>query len=48
MEGHGVLMHGNPLRPPGEATTVRVREGKVMRTDGPFAQSREKWPPTGS
>ncbi|UUZ65643.1 YciI family protein [Polaromonas sp. P1-6] len=42
MEGHGVLMHGNPLRPPGEATTVRVREGKVVRTDGPFAQSREK------
>jgi hypothetical protein len=42
MEGRGILKYGNPLRPPGEAATVRVREGKVRVTDGPFAGSREK------
>ena len=42
MEGRGILKHGNPLRPPGEATTVRVRDGKRVLSDGPFADSREK------
>ena len=42
MEGRGVRVYGNPLRPPGDATTVRVREGKVILTKGPFAKSKEK------
>ena len=42
MEGRDILKHGNPLRPPAEATTVRVRKGKVVLTDGPFTDSAEK------
>jgi hypothetical protein len=33
---------GNPLQPTATATTVRVREGKAMTTDGPFAETREQ------
>jgi hypothetical protein len=33
---------GNPLQPVATATTVRVREGKTMTTDGPFAETREQ------
>jgi hypothetical protein len=42
MGQRGVRKYGNPLRPPADAATVRVREGKVMRTRGPFAKSKEK------
>ena len=42
MERRGVRVYGNALRPPGDATTVRVREGKVVLTKGPFAKSKEK------
>ena len=42
MEGRGIRKYGNPLRPPSDAKTVRVREGKVMLTDGPFADTHEK------
>lgn len=33
---------GNRLRPVATATTVRVREGKTLKTDGPFAETREQ------
>jgi len=33
---------GNPLQPVATATTVRVRDGKAMSTDGPFAETREQ------
>jgi hypothetical protein len=42
MESRGIRVYGNPLRPPSDAKTVRVREGKVMLTKGPFAKSKEK------
>jgi hypothetical protein len=42
MEGRGIRVYGNPLRPPSDATTVRVREGKVLLANGPFARSKEK------
>ncbi|MCL4536848.1 MAG: YciI family protein [Nitrospirae bacterium] len=42
MQRRGVRVYGNPLRPPADAITVRVREGKVVLTKGPFAKSREK------
>lgn len=42
MQSRGILQHGNPLRPPGEAMTVRVREGRRLVSKGPFSQSREK------
>ena len=33
---------GNPLQPVTTATTVRVRDGKTVTTDGPFAETREQ------
>jgi len=33
---------GNPLQPVATATTVRVRDGKTLTTDGPFAETREQ------
>ncbi len=32
----------DPLAPTSTATTVRVRNGKTMLTDGPFAETREQ------
>ena len=32
---------GNGLQPPETATTVRVRDGKALTTDGPFAEVKE-------
>jgi len=33
---------GNPLQPIATATTVQVRDGKTLTTDGPFAETREQ------
>src|SRR5215470_9535676 len=33
---------GNALQPTSTAATVRVREGKVLSTDGPFAETKEQ------
>ena len=33
---------GNPLQPVATATTVQVRDGKTITTDGPFAETREQ------
>jgi hypothetical protein len=35
------LLAGEPLQPVDTATTVRVRDGKVLHTDGPFAETKE-------
>lgn len=37
----GVRLHGHRLALPAEAVTVRVRGGEVLRTDGPFAETKE-------
>ncbi|UQX88425.1 YciI family protein [Jatrophihabitans telluris] len=37
----GVRIMGERTRPAQDATTVRRRQGKVLVTDGPFAESRE-------
>ena len=37
----GAFVNANRLRPTTDATTVRVRDGKTMVTDGPFAETRE-------
>jgi hypothetical protein len=42
MESRGVLRGGAGLRPPADATTVRVRDDQTLLTDGPFAESREQ------
>ena len=41
MDGNGTRQLGEVLVPKNEATTVRVRDGKVLLTDGPFAETRE-------
>lgn len=33
---------GNALRPTSEATSVRLRNGKRLTTDGPFAETKEQ------
>jgi hypothetical protein len=33
---------GDPLEPTATATTVRVKNGKTLTTDGPFAETREQ------
>ncbi|MBL8518396.1 MAG: YciI family protein [Betaproteobacteria bacterium] len=38
----GALMGGSELAPVATATTVRVRNGKVLTTDGPFAETKEQ------
>ncbi|MFI7277317.1 YciI family protein [Streptomyces sp. NPDC049879] len=42
MDRRGVRLFGDGLRPPGEATTVRVRDGSVVLTDGPFTETKEQ------
>jgi hypothetical protein len=38
----GQFVSANPLQPIATATSVRIREGKRMVTDGPFAETREQ------
>lgn len=37
-----LLVGGEALQPVATATTVRVRDGKVQTTDGPFAETKEQ------
>jgi hypothetical protein len=38
----GNYIAGEALQPTGTATTVRVRNGKISTTDGPFAETKEQ------
>src|ERR1035438_9740468 len=38
----GQYRAGERLRPVATATTVRIRDGKTLTTDGPFAETREQ------
>ncbi len=38
----GKFLGASPLHPVATATSVRVREGKRLVTDGPFAETREQ------
>lgn len=38
----GAWLGGDRLRGPADATTVRVREGRTLVTDGPFAEVKEQ------
>jgi hypothetical protein len=42
MEARRVRLQGSPLRPVTDATTVRVRDGQVLISDGPFAEAKEQ------
>jgi hypothetical protein len=39
---NGQYVAANPLQPTAMATSVRVRDGKRLVTDGPFAETREQ------
>ena len=42
LRGLGVLVAAEALQPIETATSVRVRNGKVLITDGPFAETKEQ------
>jgi hypothetical protein len=42
MQDRGVRLEGSRLRPATEATTVRVRDGRPLICDGPFAETKEQ------
>ncbi|KAB8160189.1 transcription initiation protein [Streptomyces sp. 3MP-14] len=41
-EARGVRLFGDRVRPAEDATTVRVRGGETLLTDGPFAETKEQ------
>ena len=42
LKGAKALIAGEALKPVSTATTVRMRNGKVNHTDGPFAETKEQ------
>src|SRR2546430_12914806 len=42
LTSRGQYLGGFPLHPSSAATSVRVRDGKRLVTDGPFAETREQ------
>jgi hypothetical protein len=42
LKSKGQYLAANPLHPAATATSVRVREGKRLVTDGPFAETHEQ------
>lgn len=38
----GIFRGADPLEPTATATTIRVQNGKVLVTDGPFAETKEQ------
>ena len=38
----GIFLAGDPLLPTHTATTVRMRNGRPVATDGPFAETKEQ------
>src|SRR5438045_587663 len=42
LHANGRYLAANPLHPVSTATSVRVRDGKPLVTDGPFAETREQ------
>lgn len=41
VRGRGALVAGEQLRPVVDATTVRVRDGETVVTDGPFTETKD-------
>jgi hypothetical protein len=41
LQERGIWVTGDQLAPPRRARTVRVRDGKTLVTDGPFAATKE-------
>ncbi|HSE26499.1 MAG TPA: YciI family protein [Pyrinomonadaceae bacterium] len=42
IKGSGHYVSGSELHPASTATSVRVRDGKALTTDGPFAETKEQ------
>ncbi len=42
LKASGQFLGASPLQPVATATSVRVRDGKRLITDGPFAETREQ------
>jgi hypothetical protein len=42
MTERGVRLHGDAIRPAAEGTGVSRRAGKVITTDGPYAEAKEQ------
>jgi len=42
LQKRGVFQAGDPLESPSSATTVRLKNGKPLMTDGPFAETKEQ------
>jgi hypothetical protein len=42
LHANGQYVAANPLHPTSMATSVKVRDGKRLVTDGPFAETREQ------
>ena len=42
LKAEGRYVAANPLHPVASATSVKVRDGKRLVTDGPFAETREQ------
>ena len=42
IQASGRMLAAEPLQPVNTATTVRMRDGKVSITDGPFAETKEQ------
>ena len=41
-QAEGILRGGEALEPTASATSVRVRDGQTMLSDGPYAETREQ------
>ncbi len=42
LEQRGIMVHAEALQGPDTAVLVRVREGKVSVTDGPYMETKEQ------
>jgi hypothetical protein len=42
IRGSGHYLGGNDLQPTRNATTIRIRNGQMSTTDGPFAETKEQ------
>jgi len=42
MTERGILLHGSPLSPVREGKIVTVRNGELLVSDGPFAETKEQ------
>lgn len=38
----GILLHADALQPPDSAAIVKVRNGQISMTDGPFSEAKEQ------